>query len=324
MFRANKIQVCCTQGVTGGPELLHQFVDQLRKIGRDANIVYVPFDKPYECPEPYKIYDAPQSKLIDEPDVLVVVPEVSTAILRRLRKAEGAVWWLSVDNYFGFARDSLIKDAYRYVRRVVVDRRLPISHLRHFTHLAQSYYAAKFLERNNIKPQLLGDYLNEAYLRYTGGMVSEKKDIIAYNPKKGENITRKLRAVNPDLKFIAIKDMSRNQVVELLRTSKLYIDFGHHPGKDRLPREAAMAGCCVITGRRGSAANPYDIPIPENYKLDERSRNFYEVFRMLALSILKDYDKHYLNFEAYRAQICAEKDLFARQVTYLFGRDYTP
>jgi len=43
---------------------------------------------------------------------------------------------------------------------------------------------------------------------------------------------------------------------------KLYVDFGKHPGKDRMPREAAVHGCCIITGRRGAAGNPFDIPIP--------------------------------------------------------------
>ena len=30
---------------------------------------------------------------------------------------------------------------------------------------------------------------------------------------------------------------------------KLYIDFGGFPGKDRLPREAVMHDCCIITGK---------------------------------------------------------------------------
>jgi len=33
---------------------------------------------------------------------------------------------------------------------------------------------------------------------------------------------------------------------------QVYIDFGHHPGQDRLPREAVQCGCVVITGKRGS------------------------------------------------------------------------
>ena len=31
------------------------------------------------------------------------------------------------------------------------------------------------------------------------------------------------------------------------------VDLGHHPGKDRLPREAALAGCVTVVGRAGAA-----------------------------------------------------------------------
>lgn len=51
--------------------------------------------------------------------------------------------------------------------------------------------------------------------------------------------------------------------------SKVYIDFGNHPGKDRIPREAAISGCIVITGKRGAAAFAEDVCIPETYKFDE-------------------------------------------------------
>ena len=45
-----------------------------------------------------------------------------------------------------------------------------------------------------------------------------------------------------------------------------YIDFGPHPGMDRLPREAALAGCIVITNREGAAAHDEDVPLPPEYK----------------------------------------------------------
>ncbi|KAL3809235.1 hypothetical protein ACHAXA_005283 [Cyclostephanos tholiformis] len=45
-----------------------------------------------------------------------------------------------------------------------------------------------------------------------------------------------------------------------------YIDFGPHPGMDRLPREAALAGCIVITNREGAAAHDEDVPLPQEFK----------------------------------------------------------
>ena len=45
-----------------------------------------------------------------------------------------------------------------------------------------------------------------------------------------------------------------------------YIDFGPHPGMDRLPREAALAGCVVITNCEGAANFEEDIPLPPEFK----------------------------------------------------------
>ena len=52
----------------------------------------------------------------------------------------------------------------------------------------------------------------------------------------------------------------------LLKRSKVYIDFGPHPGMDRLPREAALAGCVVLTNREGAANFEEDVPLPSEFK----------------------------------------------------------
>jgi hypothetical protein len=38
---------------------------------------------------------------------------------------------------------------------------------------------------------------------------------------------------------------------------------------DRLPREAALAGCVVITNREGAAANDEDVPLPTRFKFHD-------------------------------------------------------
>ncbi|KAL7537427.1 hypothetical protein ACHAXR_007818 [Thalassiosira sp. AJA248-18] len=60
--------------------------------------------------------------------------------------------------------------------------------------------------------------------------------------------------------------MTGEEVVALLKRSKVYIDFGPHPGMDRLPREAALAGCVVITNREGAANFNEDVPLPSEFK----------------------------------------------------------
>jgi len=48
----------------------------------------------------------------------------------------------------------------------------------------------------------------------------------------------------------------------------VYVDFGWHPGRDRLPREAALAGCVVFSTRHGAAGYEGDMPLSDWYKFD--------------------------------------------------------
>jgi hypothetical protein len=112
--------------------------------------------------------------------------------------------------------------------------------------------------------------------------------------------------------------MSSSEVSDLLNKAKIYIDFGNHPGKDRLPREAAISGCCVITNKNGSAKNKFDIPISSIYKLDDTSRSFFKEFESLALEILGDFVFHSSNFDEYRLKIFNEQKVFKNQVINLF------
>jgi len=72
--------------------------------------------------------------------------------------------------------------------------------------------------------------------------------------------------LNPNIEFIPIIGMEENKLSEKLYNAKLYIDFGHHPGRDRIPRESAILGNCVITHLEGSARFYNDIPINKQYK----------------------------------------------------------
>ena len=82
--------------------------------------------------------------------------------------------------------------------------------------------------------------------------LQNKRNNILYNPAKGLSdlmlFKQKLQQITTDYTFIPIQNMSHTQIRNIMLQSKIYIDFGNHPGKDRIPREAAMCGCCIITG----------------------------------------------------------------------------
>ena len=80
-------------------------------------------------------------------------------------------------------------------------------------------------------------------------------------------------ALANDINWVPLQNMTRSELVNVMRVAKVFVDFGYHPGKDRLPRECAANGCCVITGMRGSANYFEDVPIPSKYKFDEKHAN---------------------------------------------------
>ena len=111
--------------------------------------------------------------------------------------------------------------------------------------------------------------------------------------------------------------MTNEEVRGLLKSSKCYVDFGNHPGKDRFPREAAICGCMVVTGKRGSAAYAEDVCIPEEYKFDEKSVKIKDIADSIK-KFLAEYNTRIDDFESYRQYILGEKTEFSKCVKEIF------
>ena len=67
---------------------------------------------------------------------------------------------------------------------------------------------------------------------------------------------------------------------------------------DRLPREAALAQCIVITNKLGAANYSEDVPIPSQYKVE----HVQNVPKLLTYS-LKEYEEKTKDFDSYREWI---------------------
>lgn len=111
--------------------------------------------------------------------------------------------------------------------------------------------------------------------------------------------------------------MTPEEVNENLRRAKLYIDFGNHPGKDRIPREAAMCGCCIITGRDGAAQFYEDVAISDEYKFDTTDENLPYIVNKIH-NIMDDYKNEIDKFNSYRQKIIKEKEVFENEIDILF------
>jgi hypothetical protein len=337
-----------SNNATGGLELLHQLVYRLRTdLNLDASL-YWPHDKTLNCiAEAYAGYNNPVSYTIEDISTnILIYPEAFGCLTyaARSRHISKIMWWLSVDNFYAsmlvrtrldYAIKGLLNILCRYLhKRPVCD--LPVSiqpkipklskRLHHNRmvrqtkyHLYQSYYAYNFLVEAELPPEALfylSDFLADDFLRIEPSL-SRKEDIVAYNPAKGFTFTQRIIKAGTGIAFIPLANMSRDQIIDTLHSAKVYIDFGHHPGKDRFPREAAILGCCVITGNRGSAAGNLDVPIPEEYKYDEKEEVIHLIIHKIE-DCLTNYQGRCKDFEHYRRMIKAEPSKFTADLKEIF------
>lgn len=311
-----KIYVACPgNSVTGGPEALHQLADSLLAQGIDASIIYYPFESEFKTPDVYKHYRVKTSKLSEvTKNDLVVIPETRTRLAKSVPTENIAIWWLSIDHYYGYPLSHpTFNQRFNHFFRILKGRKLSLSRMKHYIHLAQSDYASEHLSKNGLKSLKLTDYLGESHLTKSDQTLSRVNQI-AFNPKKGLRFTSALRSNLPDLKFIPIENMTSTEVKELLAASKLYMDFGNHPGTDRLPREAAVAGCCIVTGLQGSAAFASDVAIPGRFKIDESQENFIESFKTVVDEVFSDFENVSGEFDHYRHSIRQGRETFFKEV----------
>ena len=338
VYNNTKFYVYCPAGiVSGGAELLHQLVSLLRDNGKDAFIVYYG-NKEHVIPDDYKNYNVIMADMVIDREYNIEIlfePLFYRVCLNT--KIQKMLWWLSVDNFYRCSDNYLaVLDIAKYdmksAMRVFAKRvyHFLFTHKNYFKHSLslkdlsrvnvvsayQSEYAQNFLQNNGFNELVaLKDFIN---IEHCSSFTKEnREDIILYNPKKGLSFTKKLIRMAPDLRWIPIENMSRNDVILLMKKAKVYVDFGFHPGKDRLPRECAMNGLCIITGKRGSAAFFEDIPIENKYKFDERFSEKSKIIQTIK-EVLYNYATAIDDFKFYRFMISQEKTEFERQVNQLF------
>lgn len=316
---------------TGGPELLHQLAFVLNTIGVGAKMVYVKNSFPLELtkalPVPeYASYCSETESdfsVIDTEENMVVVPEILFEIFDDVKYATKVAWWLSVDGYkdiicdkYGFAKEDLEEidklDYYQFRQRQDI------------FHLAQSYYAIDFL-KNTIgiseeRIDYLSDYINDVYLTMNPEELEIKRqNMVIFNPKKGGWRLKKLiDKTRDEILWMPLENLTKEKMRIHMLLAKVYVDFGNHPGKDRIPREAAISGCCVITGMQGAAAFYDDVPIPDKYKVDDAQDVDVATVRNLILDIFENFDERTKDFEGYRTMIRQEKEKFVLDVMRLF------
>jgi hypothetical protein len=303
----------------------------------------------YDAPEAAAVDDAAGNT--------VVVPETQALLLKPLRRARGYLWWLSIDYAprFVIERDTTsllpiersrntrfpllqVRRVKRALRGVMTGEDALLGRV---GHLAQSHYAWNHVFAHLGRPgSILSDYTpagvpgegdpgpsaNDAGTG-SANPGAESTEVrhgsagriarIAYNPAKSRPIMAEFARRWPGIELLPLQNMTGAEVAHALESSLVYLDLGAHPGKDRMPREAALAGSIVLVANRGAAANGVDVPLPQAHKIDvlpdivANAKRAYD-------TVLADPAAAHAAQADYRARIPRERDTFDAEVRSVF------
>lgn len=342
-----KIYVNCPDsGTSGGFELLHQLVYKLNEIEENIAVIYytnLPLNGAHPTPEIYMKYTKGifVSSIEDEYESVLILPEIYTNHINHYKNIRIVLWWMSVDNFFisvdiiNSKKKITYKDyikgkkyfLYKFLKYINIKPKDKLFdpfennilyNKNVILHTYQSEYARLFLEEKYLMPVLpLSDFLNADFLAKENDR-QNRNSVILYNPKKGLQVTKTLMALMPKYDWIPIEGLTSLEMKDLMRKSKIYVDFGFHPGKDRIPREAAINGCVVITNKKGSAENLLDIPIDDKYKFDNPIEEI-EDFMNLVNDVFLNFDIHIGRFKHYRQKIKNEEDIFNKEILNFYN-----
>jgi hypothetical protein len=320
--RYENVVIFSSSVVTGGTEALHQLAFSINNLGGNAKIAYfdgeaicnIVNNKTIICSNHPKIslvaYEKYKPAIFDKLDVtnqtLLICPEILTSFVIGCNLPAVAIWWLSVDNAV-IHNPNLKYDSYK---QKLFDKEGLIN-------FYQSEYAKLFLIENNAEIVIpLFDYLNPAFVEHNSRPADTKKFISIF-PKKGKELADIFLSKANELNFKLIQNMSPDEVALALKESIIYIDFGHHPGKDRVPRESISSDAIIFVNKQGAASNYSDYPLEDYFKfsLDDIQSGFL----LEKIHVALKNPSEYLSRQTYfKQKVALEKLEFEHQVKSFF------
>lgn len=325
----NEVLLFCPDVATGGPEALHQLGYMINRLGGNAKMAYYgPISRlgmngdrlqndTSGSPMP-QVYAQYQPQVLEETELnegtLIIFPEV----LMISSNHNAAMWWLSVDNAL-IANPKLKDDDYR--KQFFADEKL--------IHFHQSDYARNYLEKAgapNIQP--LTDFTDPQFIDYSRTItvtpITARANKICFFPAKGAELARDFLThgqLRHAIDLVPIQKMAKTEVRDTLFSARIYIDFGHHPGKDRVPREAAIAGAVVLLHAAGAACHNDDHPLHDHYRFTRDDITSGRLHQLID-TILDDPQTHFDAQQSYHDKILLEKANFESEVrSFFFQQD---
>lgn len=326
---------CPMNSVTGGPESLHTLFFELNKLTPNVRMYYYNNKLKLKNPVPpkYSKYSIKWvSEIEDSLNNIFIIPEIIAHKALIFKNAKVYVWWLSVDNYYksnglfllkykSQSLKTLFKKTLKYNFGIIVSFIKHIKFIRNkkITHLVGSFYAKSTLEKSGAKNiENLKQTISKTFLERQNEIIdNNKEDIILYNPKKGYRFTKKIIYNNKTHTFLPLKNYSELEVFNLMNKAKVYIDFGNFPGPERLPREAVISNCIIITGKQGASKYYNDVTISENYKFTSKIKNIKQISNLIE-DIFVNYTEHLINMQDYKKKVKQSYNEFLHDIKDIF------
>lgn len=323
------IVVASSKFSSGGTESLHQLVSKINELEGNAYLFF--WDNPQKKIEKkfsyYKVFT--MDHLEDDAENIVIIPETLTFLRKKIKKARIVIWWLSLDFYI--KTRPFAGSLYRCKQNKIMYVAFPILFLYLLMKGSTNFSVYRFKNENQIYQHLynceyVASYLKtkgvcEEKLYYLCGPInkdffknvktSPKKDIVIYNPAKGMKYTKRVvdKLMKKNIMCIPLTNMSRDEVIDNMNCAKIYIDFGFFPGPERVPREAVICRCNLVTAWEGSATNAVDIPIPNEFKYGRNNKNI-DVITNKIISMIRNYNTDIVKFDIYRDKVLKQNLLF--------------
>ena len=341
IFSKTKIYIMAPYQDKGGGRSLHQLAKVLVDMGYRAFVYYydrMNVDKP--CCERDSIQIC--HNIEDDYGNILIVPESHAEYLINYERIRKVIWWLSLHYYrshndvwktkailerhgidkrlypvllpFVFAKNykSYLQKEYRYIDSTLGD----------YYHFYNCFYVKEYLESKGISEgamMYLCGPVTEEFCNYNKeSIMSKKENIVAINPSKIEKdvlyrFKKCISKLDTPIRLVEIKNMTPNEVKNVLEATKVYVDLGYFPGPERMPREAVLMYCNVFTSVIGAAGNEYDVSIDYKYKSDIKLGHMMSIAKKIEDMIL-NYETQVQDFELYRENVKKQIVCFDRNI----------
>ena len=296
----NVLMMCPANVATGGVESIHKFAYELNKIkNMDVKIYYVNLKSSNPQPPEYAEYGIDYVTELPEgyKDVIIFPDIWANRVNDEIYKdCIKAINWAGVDVYYW---NNPIETQGDFLKQKDV------------IHLVQMQYAKDHLMERGVKENHIihvSDVPNKLF--YEDYEEVPRNNLVLFNPLKVTDFQRLVmnRAKGMNIAFKPLEHLTREQMAQAMREAKLYIDFGVFSGRERIPREAVLSGCCVLTSRSGCAEYYEDVALDDKWKFEVSEPNNVANVLNTMLDILRHYDECKNEFDSYRKSLRKDRE----------------